>query len=81
MILQNIRFRYNGKVVLDGFSLEIPDRGLTALSGPSGCGKTTLLRILAGLAVPESGVVDGVEPARTSPTCSPAPAGGRLESG
>ena len=52
MILQNIRFRYNGKVVLDGFSLEIPDRGLTALSGPSGCGKTTLLRILAGLAVP-----------------------------
>ncbi|MFA6232855.1 MAG: molybdenum ABC transporter ATP-binding protein [Bacteroidota bacterium] len=29
--------------------LNIPARGITALSGPSGCGKTTLLRAIAGL--------------------------------
>jgi len=34
-------------------SLEIPDGELTALLGPSGCGKTTLLRIIAGLSVPD----------------------------
>lgn len=42
-------------MVLDRFSLEIPETGMTALSGPSGCGKTTLLRVLAGLQAAESG--------------------------
>ena len=30
-------------------SLQLPERGITALFGPSGCGKTTVLRALAGL--------------------------------
>ena len=63
--LRDITFRYGEKLVMDRFSLEIPARGLTALSGPSGCGKTTLLRMLAGLAEPESGTLTGVDPART----------------
>ena len=63
---RDLTLRYGEKLVLDRFSLEIPDRGLTALSGPSGCGKTTLLRVLAGLEVPESGAVDGVTPSRTA---------------
>ena len=53
--LQNITVRYGEKLILDRFSLEIPRRGLTALSGPSGCGKTTLLRAAAGLAKPSEG--------------------------
>lgn len=64
--LQDLTLRYGDKLVLDRFSLEIPDNGLTALSGPSGCGKTTLLRIAAGLAAPESGTVSGPDPARTA---------------
>lgn len=64
--LENITLRYGEKLVLDRFSLEIPDGGLTALSGPSGCGKTTLLRVMAGLSAPESGAVSGVDPARTA---------------
>ena len=64
--LQNLTLRYGDKLVLDHFSLEIPDGGLTALSGPSGCGKTTLLRVIAGLARAEGGTVSGVNPARTA---------------
>ena len=64
--VRDLTLRYGDKPVLDRFSLEIPDRGLTALSGPSGCGKTTLLRVLAGLEPPESGTVDGVDPSRTA---------------
>ena len=63
---RDLTLRYGDKLVLDRFSLEIPADGLTALSGPSGCGKTTLLRVLAGLEIPELGTVDGVDPSRTA---------------
>lgn len=47
-----------GNVVLDGFQLAVQAGTLTALTGPSGVGKTTALRLLAGLDLPESGVVE-----------------------
>lgn len=53
--LHDIRKSFGPLVVLDGFSLEIPERKVTAILGPSGCGKTTLLNILAGLVPPDSG--------------------------
>ena len=55
--VQDITVRFGDKLVLDRFSLNIPDSGLTALSGPSGCSKTTLLRVLAGLQKVEGGTV------------------------
>lgn len=45
------------QVVLDGVSLDVPANQFTCLLGASGCGKTTLLRIVAGLTVADSGVV------------------------
>ena len=64
--VRDVTLRYGDKTVLDRFSLELPEGGLTALSGPSGCGKTTLLRVLAGLERRSAGTVDGVDPSRTA---------------
>ena len=55
--VKDITVRVEEKTVLDHFSLELPEEGITALSGPSGCGKTTLLRVLAGLQPVEGGTV------------------------
>lgn len=55
--VRDITVRYGEKTVLERFSLDLPARGITALSGPSGCGKTTLLRVMAGLLPPQAGTV------------------------
>ncbi len=40
---------------VDAFSLDVQQGEMVALLGPSGCGKTTLLRLIAGFEVPDSG--------------------------
>ena len=47
----------NGFVAVDNVSLAIAGGSLTALLGPSGGGKSTVLRIIAGLEVPDAGDV------------------------
>ncbi len=51
---------------LDGVSLDLAAGELTALVGPDGAGKTTLMRLIAGLLVADSGTLSvlGVDPAR-----------------
>ena len=63
---KELALSFGDRAVLDRFSLQIPERGVTALSGPSGCGKTTLLRVLAGLERPQSGAVEGIAPHQTA---------------
>jgi NitT/TauT family transport system ATP-binding protein len=50
----------SGEVVtaLSNISLDIQENEFISVVGPSGCGKTTLLRILAGLELASSGVVN-----------------------
>jgi iron(III) transport system ATP-binding protein len=43
--------------VLHGVDVSVDAGATLALLGPSGCGKTTLLRIIAGLEVPDEGTV------------------------
>lgn len=63
--LREIRFRYPGAddVVIKDQSISIFKNTTVGFVGPTGCGKTTLVDIVLGLLVPESGriVVDGVE--------------------
>ncbi|MGW0549918.1 ABC transporter ATP-binding protein [Streptomyces altiplanensis] len=42
----------DGRLLLDGGSLEVRPGRVTALTGPSGCGKTTLLRAVTGVLPP-----------------------------
>ncbi|MEV8457740.1 ABC transporter ATP-binding protein [Streptomyces sp. NPDC052095] len=48
---------YDGRVVAEDLSVEIPDRSFTVIVGPNACGKSTLLRALARMLRPESGRV------------------------
>jgi energy-coupling factor transport system ATP-binding protein len=58
--LTNITFSYDGDgdhPVLDGFSLDFPAGGITALTGPSGCGKSTVFYLAAGVYPKYAGVL------------------------
>jgi sulfate/thiosulfate transport system ATP-binding protein len=55
--VQHVTKRFGDFVALDDVSLTVRDGSLTALLGPSGGGKSTLLRVIAGLEVPDGGAV------------------------
>lgn len=44
--VRDLSCAYPDRTVLEGVSLDIPARRVTALIGPSGCGKSTFLRVL-----------------------------------
>src|SRR3569623_1267568 len=55
--IRNIKKRFGQFIALHDISLDIPTGDLVALLGPSGCGKTTLLRIIAGMELPDCGTI------------------------
>ena len=59
VVIQNLVKTYPGNTdrATDDVSLEIADGEFMVLLGPSGCGKTTLLRMIAGLELPDGGSV------------------------
>jgi sulfate transport system ATP-binding protein len=67
--IRNVNKTFGDFVAIDDVSLSIPTGELTALLGPSGGGKSTLLRIIAGLEIADSGRIDieGVEATHLSP--------------
>ena len=56
--LNNITHLYKDKLVINNLNLNIQANKITCFLGSSGCGKTTLLRIIAGLENPQSGLID-----------------------
>ncbi|UYN94415.1 MAG: NHLP bacteriocin export ABC transporter permease/ATPase subunit [Enhydrobacter sp.] len=63
--LRDVRFRYGPMMplVLRGLSLRVPAGSFVAVVGPSGAGKSSLVRLLLGFEVPESGdiYIDGTD--------------------
>jgi ABC-type Fe3+/spermidine/putrescine transport system ATPase subunit len=52
--LRDVRKTFDGVAALDGVSLDVGLGEFVCFLGPSGCGKTTLLRIIAGLELPDA---------------------------
>lgn len=55
--LTGIGKSYGEVFAVKDFNLTIPEGQFLTLLGPSGCGKTTVLRILAGLEIPDEGEI------------------------
>ncbi|MFT4798839.1 MAG: ATP-binding cassette subfamily B protein RaxB [Candidatus Azotimanducaceae bacterium] len=63
--VQHLSYRYGDHepLVLDDFNFDVSDGEVIAIVGPSGGGKTTLIKLLCGLLMPDSGRIlfDGVD--------------------
>lgn len=54
---EGVRKAFGERTVLEGVSLEVWERSLTAILGASGSGKTTLLRLIAGFERADAGTI------------------------
>src|SRR5690606_33412131 len=63
---RGLTVRRGGRCLIDGIDIALAGHGLTALLGANGAGKSLLLRLLAGLILPDAGAVTwgGALPAR-----------------
>jgi len=56
--VENLRFSFGYKTILEGISFELKQGEVLSVVGPSGGGKTTLLRLCAGLLDRQEGEID-----------------------
>jgi ABC-type branched-subunit amino acid transport system ATPase component len=52
---EGLRKTFDGVQALEGVTLNLPGKGISAIIGPNGAGKTTLLNVLSGFLRPEHG--------------------------
>ena len=64
---RNLSFSYGRTPVFQGFNADFHSGEITCIAGANGVGKTTLVRVLCGLAAPNSGEIslDGVTSSRS----------------
>jgi ABC-type Fe3+/spermidine/putrescine transport system ATPase subunit len=57
LVIANLTKKFGSHQALPSASLEVCRGEAIVIVGPSGCGKTTLLRLIAGLEVPDTGEI------------------------
>ena len=62
--VKDLCLSFDGCVILNRISFSFPDSGVFALMGSSGIGKSSLLKILSGLLMPDSGSFSGLDDKR-----------------
>ncbi|MBK1870796.1 ABC transporter ATP-binding protein [Aestuariivirga sp. YIM B02566] len=55
--IRELTKKFDTTTVFENINLDVDEGKICVLVGPSGCGKTTLLRAVAGLTHPDSGVI------------------------
>lgn len=55
--LENVKKSFGKVQALNGISIDVKDKEFFVLFGPAGAGKTTILNCIAGINIPEEGVV------------------------
>lgn len=68
LVLTDLSFVVNGRVIIDRVSVEITHGPRTIILGANGAGKSVLMRLCHGLLAPTSGAIEwkGVRPSRGS---------------
>ena len=61
--VRGLAISYEGRAILRGFDIDVNPDEIVALLGPSGSGKSSLLRCIAGVQQPDTGVItwDGAD--------------------
>ncbi|MCF8335924.1 MAG: ABC transporter ATP-binding protein [Bacteroidales bacterium] len=59
--LKNINKSFKDVEVYRNFSLNLPENKISCILGPSGCGKTSLLNMVGGIMLQDSGKIEGLE--------------------
>ncbi len=64
IIIDDLSFSYGKNTVLEHINLNIEEHQIITIIGPNGGGKTTLLRLIAGLLIPDKGkiLINGYPP-------------------
>ena len=65
LVAREVSKSFGPRVVLDAVSVTVPPGSRIGIVAPNGTGKSTLLRLLAGLDVPDRGTVSRLPPAAT----------------
>ncbi|EWC59634.1 ABC transporter ATP-binding protein [Actinokineospora spheciospongiae] len=55
--VEKLKKGFDGRVLIDGLSFDLPRNGIIGVIGPNGVGKTTLFKTIVGLEKPDDGTV------------------------
>ncbi len=56
--IRDLHFYRGGRKIFDGINMDLYKGRVTAIMGPSGTGKTTLLKLIGGQLLPDSGTIE-----------------------
>ena len=61
LLIENLNKKYDDILLYRDFNISFTEGIITCILGPSGCGKTTLLNIIGGIILPDSGNFSGFQ--------------------